>query len=132
MAKGCIIGYCKTHQNRVYFSPNLIKVIFQALREERDSLRRFFFCLKGKLMVLATIALIPLTILLGVWALPRLFPPKPIVLSPINDQGRIMIEKTIVKIKPLQVRIWESDIVQAIRLILALIGLLTIAGWFIG
>lgn len=81
-------------------------------------------------MAIATIIIL-LLIMSGSYALPRLFPPQPIILAPITKNGRVAIEATFVKIKPLRVRIWESDPVQAIRLWLAIVGLISIAGWFV-
>lgn len=68
-------------------------------------------------------------IILGRWLLLKLFPPKPIVITPITQEGRLVIEKMFVKEKPLRVRIWESGGVQAVRLILALVGIMATVWW---
>lgn len=84
------------------------------------------------LMEIATLIIITLLLIMaGSYALPRLFPPQPIVMAPVTKNGRVAIEATFVKIKPLRVRIWESEPVKAIRLWLAIVGLISIVGWFV-
>lgn len=78
-----------------------------------------------------TIITLLLLIMGGSYALPRLFPAKPIVISPITKDGRVATEATFIKIKPLWERIWESEPVKAIRLWLAIVGIISIVGWFV-
>lgn len=81
-------------------------------------------------MAIAIITLL-LLIMGGSYALPRIFPAKPIVISPITKDGRVATEATFIKIKPLTERIWESEPVQAIRLWLAIVGLISIVSWVV-
>ena len=81
-------------------------------------------------MAITTITLL-LLIMAGWYAVPRLFPAKPIIITPIAKNGRVVIEATAVKIKPLRERIWECGPVKAIRLWLAIVGLISIVSWFI-
>jgi hypothetical protein len=84
-------------------------------------------------MEIATFIIVtPLLVMAGWYAIPRLFPPRPIIITPIAKNGRVVIEATAVKVKPLRERIWESGPVKAIRLWLAIVGLISIGGWFIG
>lgn len=64
------------------------------------------------------------------WLLPRLFPARPTMITPIKDDGTIS-PVSFIAVKPLTERIWESEPVEAIRLFLAIVGLISIGSWFV-
>lgn len=78
-----------------------------------------------------TLTIITLLLIISGWyALPRLFPARPTMITPIKDDGTIS-PVSFIAVKSLTERIWESGPVEAIRLFLAIVGLISIVSWVV-